>query len=336
MAERVHRHQRRHPDRVAVVVAVDAAGQRRARRGLGGDDPRLAAGAQEGEHEAGEVRAAADAADHHVGDRLRQLELGDRLLPDHGLVQQHVVEHRAERVVALRVLGSDLDRLGDRDAERAGRVVGLRAAGLGEVARRAVHGRAPRLHHRAPVGLLVVARADHPDLALEPEQRARERERRPPLARAGLGRELLDPGLGVLVGLRDRRVDLVRAGRGDALVLVEDARGGVERLLEPVRAVQRRRAPQAVGVANGVGDRDLGLHRDLLADQAHREDRRQVVGPGGLARARAQRRQRRPREVGQEVDPVGRDRVLAQQELRRRRRHAADSRAFRRGPGREC
>src|SRR3954467_11171234 len=62
-----------------------------------------------------------------------------------------------------------------------------------------MHRRSPGLHHRAAVRLLVVARADHEDLALEPEQRAGERERRAPLARAGLRRELAHAGLGVLV-----------------------------------------------------------------------------------------------------------------------------------------
>ena len=89
----------------------------------------------------------------------------------------------------------------------------LRAAGLGRVRGRAVDGRPPGLHHRAAVGLLVVARADHPHLALEPEQLAGERQRRSPLAGAGLGRELLDPGLGVLVRLGDGGVRLVRARR---------------------------------------------------------------------------------------------------------------------------
>ena len=45
-------------------------------------------------------------------------------------MQQHVVEHAAERVVGVLVLGGDLDRLGDRDAERAGGVIGLRLAGI--------------------------------------------------------------------------------------------------------------------------------------------------------------------------------------------------------------
>ena len=40
VAERVHRHQRRQPGGVAEVVAVDAAGQRRAGGRLGGDEAR--------------------------------------------------------------------------------------------------------------------------------------------------------------------------------------------------------------------------------------------------------------------------------------------------------
>ena len=192
VAERVHRHQRRHPDRVAEVVGVDAARERRAGGRLGGDDADvLAAGAQEREHEAGEVRAAADAADDHVGHPdAGELELGDRLLADHGLVQEDVVEHGAQRVVARGILCRHLDRLGDRDPERAGGVRGLRPARLGAVGGRAVHGRSPGLHHRAPVRLLVVARADHEHLALEPEERARERDRGAPLAGARLRGEL--------------------------------------------------------------------------------------------------------------------------------------------------
>ena len=162
--------------------------------------------------------------------------------------------------------------------------------GLGRVARRADHRGAPALHHRAPVGLLVVARADHVDDALEPEQAAGERERRAPLAGAGLGGEPLDAGLLVGVGLRDRAVRLVRAGRRDALVLVVDARRGIELALEPVRAEERSRPPQPVDLAHGLRDLDLRLGRHLLADELHREDRREVVRPGGLHRARVERR----------------------------------------------
>ena len=116
---------------------------------------------------------------------------------------------------------------------------------------------APRLDHRAPVRLLLVRDLDHVDLALEPEQRAGERERAAPLARAGLGREARAALLLVVVRLRDGGVRLVAAGRADALVLVVDPRPRAERLLEAVRAVERRRAPEAVDVAHLLGDLDL-------------------------------------------------------------------------------
>src|SRR6202042_572546 len=108
----------------------------------------------------------------------------------------------------------------------------------------------------AAVRLLVVAGPDHPDLALEPEQLARERKRRSPLARAGLGRQLADPRLSVLVCLRHRCVGLVRTGRRDPLVLVIDVRGSIELALEAPGAVKRRRAPQPVSVAYWLGDLD--------------------------------------------------------------------------------
>ncbi len=122
-AERVHLHQRREVRGVAEVVGVLALGQRRAGRGLDRDDAALAAAAQlqaeEREGEAGEVRAAAGAADDDVGIVARHLELLDRFLADDGLVQQHVVEHRAERIFHRRVLGGHLDRFRNGDAERA-------------------------------------------------------------------------------------------------------------------------------------------------------------------------------------------------------------------------
>ncbi len=217
VAERVHRQQRRQPRRVAEVVAVGAARERGAGGRLGREEARARAPAQhephEREREPREVRAAADAADDHVRRLARHLELRHRLLADHRLVQADVVEHRAERVVRVRRSRRHLDRLGDRDPERAGRVRGLPAAGLRQCARRAVHAAAPRLDHRAAVGLLVVRGADHEDLALESEEAARERERRAPLAGTRLRHELSHARARVLVGLRDGAVGLVRAGR---------------------------------------------------------------------------------------------------------------------------
>ena len=143
----------------------------------------------------------------------------------------------------------------------------------------------------------------HPDVDLEPEDRARERERRAPLARAGLGRQALHALLLVVVRLRDRGVRLVRAGRRDALVLVVDARGCLERALQAARAIERRRPPLAIDAAHLLRDRDEPIGRDLLADDRHREERREVVGADGLARARVEHGRRRLREIGRDVVP---------------------------------
>ncbi len=91
--------------------------------------------------------------------------------------------------------------------------------------------------------------------------------------------------------------------------------GRVERALEPAGAQQRGRAPELVDVADLVGDLDLGLGRDLLLDQRHREQRRQVLGPERLLGARVKRRQRLARQVAEQVHPMGGDRGLRQREL---------------------
>src|SRR5881397_2726599 len=97
-----------------------------------------------------------------------------------------------------------------------------RATGLRVLGRARDDLRAPRLDHRAPARLLLVRDLDHVDLALEPDQLARERERAPPLARAGLGREPRPPFFLVVERLRDGGVRFVAPGWTDALVLVED------------------------------------------------------------------------------------------------------------------
>src|ERR671935_2002717 len=97
------------------------------------------------------------------------------------------------------------------------------ASGLRVLGRARHDLRTPGLDHRAPVRLLLVRDLDHVDLAFEPDQLARERERASPLARAGLGREARAAFLLVVERLRDRRVRLVAPRRADALVLVEDA-----------------------------------------------------------------------------------------------------------------
>ena len=215
-----------------------------------------------------------------------------------------MVQHRAERVVGVVGLRRDLDRLRDRDPEAPRGVLGLGAAGLGELGGAAVDGRSPGLHHRPAVGLLVVADPDHEHLALHVEQPAGQRQRRAPLAGAGLGGQLLHALALVEVGLRDGGVRLVRAGGRDALVLVVDVRRGVEGALQAPRAVEGRRAPQLVDLAHLVGNLDLGLGGDLLLDQPHGEDRRQVLRPERLLGARVERGVGRRAEVGEQVHPM--------------------------------
>ncbi len=179
-----------------------------------------------------------------VSPALRQLQ--QRLLADDRLVQQHVVEHAAERVAHRRGPAPrprrprrsrcPASRCSWPGPRRAVRPASVRSR------RRAVHLAAERLDHQAAVGLAVVRRPDLPHLALEVVERAREGQRRAPLAGPGLRGQLLHAGLLVVVRLRHRGVRLVRPGRRDALVLVVDARRRAERLLEAVRAEQRRRA----------------------------------------------------------------------------------------------
>ena len=114
----------RHLPGVAEVVDVLALGEARRRLGLDGDDskvlpPPAQLVLEEGEREPAEVRAAPDAADEDVRAVARHLELPLGLQPDDRLVRQHVVQHRAERVLRVLPLGRLLDRLRDRHAEAA-------------------------------------------------------------------------------------------------------------------------------------------------------------------------------------------------------------------------
>ena len=233
-------------------------------------------------------------------------------------MQQHVVEHAPERVRRVVAPRRVLDRLRDRDPEAARRIGELlqdRAPALRVLGRAGHDLRAPSLDHRPPERLLVVRDANHVHLALEADQLARERERAPPLAGAGLGREPGPALLLVVERLRHGRVRLVAAGRADALVLVEDPRARARSLLEPARPVERSRTPERVEVENLLRDRDLRLLADLLHDQRHREERREVIRADRLARARMQHGLRRARHVGADVVPAPGELRLVEQEL---------------------
>ena len=246
----------------------------------------------ERESQAGQVRPAARATDDDVGPGLAedgQLRRG--LLTDDGLVQHHVVEHAAQRIPRVVGADGDLDGLRHRHAQRPRGVGGLRqdrAAGLRQIRRRRVHRAAVDLHEHPAVRLRVVGRAHLPHLDAQAEELRGERQRRAPLADAGLGGQVLDAVEHVVVRLRHRRVRLVRTDRGNGLVLVVDAGGGAQRLPQAAGAGQRGGAPQAVDFADRLGDLDPALGGELLLDQPGREDRRHLLRLQRLAGAGVQ------------------------------------------------
>ena len=109
-----------------MVVAVFALGDRRACRGFGGHDLRVAAAMellpQERERQPGQVGTATGTTEHDVGAGLHLRELHHGLLADHTLVQHNMIEHRAQRVAGVGVLRGHLNGLTDRHPQAAGGV----------------------------------------------------------------------------------------------------------------------------------------------------------------------------------------------------------------------
>src|SRR5215207_9791421 len=259
--ERIHLHHRGGAGGIAEVVSVAALRKRGARGRLDGHDARalpiLQVLADEREGHAAEVRAAPDAADDHIGVLAGQLHLLERFLPDHGLVQQHVVQDAPERVLGVVVSHSVLDSLAYGDPERARRVRVLLqdvAASLREVRGARVNFGPVSLHHNAPVWFLIVADADHVDRAIEAHHPAGECEGGAPLARPRLGGQAPDTLFAVVIRLGDGCVRLVAAGRRAALVLVVDVGRGVEEPLQTPGAEERGRAPEAIDLTHFFGD----------------------------------------------------------------------------------
>ena len=105
-AQRVHLHQRRQVAGVAEVVRERSLGETGAGGRFHRHDARVALSlelaAQVGHHQPGEVRSAAGAADDHVRLIAGHRHLLDRFQADDRLVQQHVIQHAAQRVLGVR------------------------------------------------------------------------------------------------------------------------------------------------------------------------------------------------------------------------------------------
>ena len=177
------------------------------------------------------------------------------------------------------------------------------AAGIGLVRRRSDAARAVGFHQRAAIGFLIVGDADLEHGHFHAEQRAGKGQRGAPLAGAGFGREPFDALLLVVPGLRHRGVRLVRACGRDAFVFVINLGRRAERLLQTLRAHQRRRPPHAVDVADRLGDVDGALLRYLLQDQRHRKQRLEIGRPDRLLGAGMQHRRQRFWQIGRQIVP---------------------------------
>ena len=175
------------------------------------------------------------------------------------------------------------------------------------VGRRRVDDAAERLDHDLAVRLLVVRRADLPDLAVEPELRAGERERGAPLARAGLGGQPADARLLVVVRLRHRGVRLVRAGR-------RRRPRTCSRCAPAYRAPSPAGAPDTAATAATAGTRRAPRRGCRCSDRSLTSCAMSSIGnsgarssgPTGCKRAGMQDRRRRRRQIGEQVVPLGR------------------------------
>jgi hypothetical protein len=107
----------------------------------------------------------------------------------------------------------------------------------------------------------------------------------------------------------------VAAGGTDALVLVVDVGGRIERALQPHGADQRGWPPEFVDLAHLFGHGDVPLLGNLLEDQFHREERGERLRADRLMGAGMERRRQRRWQVGGDVVPLLGKVAFAQQDL---------------------
>ena len=283
MAEGIHRHQGSKSGNIAEVVPELALGERGAGSRLDRHDADLLAldlVVHERKADARQVASAAAAADHDVGIVARDLHLFLGLKPDHGLMQAYVVQHRAEGIVGVIVRGRVFHSLGNGEAEAA-RVVRVNFEGLSsrvrDCRRTCMHRGTPRLHLDSPVGFLAIAHLHHVHRHVKSEKLARKRHGCPPLSGTRLCSDSLDPCLLIIKSLGDGCVRLVAARRAHALVFIIDLCRSAERLLEPVRAKERRGPPEGINVEHLFGNVDPAFCCHFLFDKRHGEDRREVI-----------------------------------------------------------
>ena len=126
-AQCVHFGQWRHARGVAKIVGIGATCQGRACGRFHGHDARFLTTTQgvsnEWERNACKVGATACTANDDVRPGICHLHLHDGFLANDRLMQQHVVEHRTQRVLGVVALHGQFDCFGNGDAQAA-RMVG--------------------------------------------------------------------------------------------------------------------------------------------------------------------------------------------------------------------
>ena len=199
---------------------------------------------------------------------------------------QHVVEHAAQRVAGLGVRGGHLDGLGDGDAQRPGAVgIGLEDGPAGGGQRCwASGGPSRRRSPSSAAGTASGRRRPRPARSRTPGRTGRRR--RPGPCPTGRRRSRWSAS-----ARRPWRCSTPAAPRCWACASRPARRprtcsrsGPACRGPAPSRWARNsgRRPPLPVDVEHGAGDVDVPVLAHLLEDEVHREQRREVVGPGRL------------------------------------------------------
>ncbi len=125
MAKGIHLCQRRHLAGVAEIIRVFAACERRAGSRLNGKNLRVGFAGQFIAHircnQSAEVRAAARAADDDIRGFAQNIHCGLGFQANNGLVQQHLIEYRAEHIAVIIRGNSLFDGFRNGAAQRTGR-----------------------------------------------------------------------------------------------------------------------------------------------------------------------------------------------------------------------
>ena len=268
----------------------------------------------ERERNSTEIRSTAEATDNQIGILSGHGHLLFSLQTDNRLVQGHVIQHRTERIPAIRRTHGQLDSLGDRCSKRS-LMVGMFGqylpARLGRHGRRCRYLGSEGLHDRTTVGFLLIADLNHIYGQLQSECFGRIGESRTPLSGTGFGRNVRNSLLFTEIGLCQCRIQLMRTDRTDTLVLEIDMCRSPEGLFQIVCTDKRGTPVILILFPNRFGDIDPRIRLvHLLLCQRFGKNRIQIRRLKRLTCFRVQRQQRLVRHIGHNVIPLSRNFTL--------------------------